>query len=343
MHTPEELLKRRANTVSNHPVSIFPDTSWNECREEMLKNLKEEDISNFLTWSVVARTMFFRLQSFVPFYHLREKGEWNKWREAMKESPVGSPLSSFLYPESSENIIHQARHLARLVEKTSCEIEKLEEIIEVGGGYGCVCRLVFRLGFRGRYILYDLPEFTYLQEYYLSQIDVTPKPKIFFNEISEEQNCIVILDDFKLLKNQIDIDNRKRKSNLFMGMWSLSEMPEYSREKLFEIFKLKPLKYYLFGYSPRYKQLGRSLPENCFDNTEYFKRFASQKGDYKWTFWRVDYLRGDQTYLIGEINDVKIAEDEEKQRIIQEDIAKAGREKAEFLSWRKEKEENEEG
>ena len=43
-------------------------------------------------------------------------------------------------------------------------------IVEFGGGYGSMCRLLHKLGFSGQYFIYDLPEFVALQRYFLKSI-----------------------------------------------------------------------------------------------------------------------------------------------------------------------------
>jgi hypothetical protein len=40
-------------------------------------------------------------------------------------------------------------------------------IVEFGGGFGSMCRLIGALGFRGRYVIFDLPPVLALQRYYL--------------------------------------------------------------------------------------------------------------------------------------------------------------------------------
>ena len=44
---------------------------------------------------------------------------------------------------------------------------KSEFIVEFGGGYGCLCHSVHGAGFKGRYVIFDLPVFTAVQTFYL--------------------------------------------------------------------------------------------------------------------------------------------------------------------------------
>jgi hypothetical protein len=53
-------------------------------------------------------------------------------------------------------------------------------IIEFGGGFGSMCRLVHALGFRGQHIIFDLPPVWALQRYYL---------RLHGIEVDDSGNC----------------------------------------------------------------------------------------------------------------------------------------------------------
>ena len=69
----------------------------------------------------------------------------------------------------SRNHIHQAYHLLRWQEETGKRIADMQTIYEFGGGYGATALVANRLGFTGKYYIYDLPEFALLQQWYLEQ------------------------------------------------------------------------------------------------------------------------------------------------------------------------------
>lgn len=136
------------------------------------------------------------------------------------------------YPELSMNLVHQTYHIHQWEQATGRRINTLDTIVEFGGGYGAMCLLCHRLGFEGKYIIYDLPEFSLLQEYYLSQ--------------------------FGLLANVTWNPKKKPKPvDLFMALYSLSEVkPELREEKLVRADS------YLFLYSGKWE---------AWDNVEYFQ------------------------------------------------------------------------
>lgn len=135
-------------------------------------------------------------------------------------------------PELSMNLIHQAYHIQQWEQATGQRINTLDTIVEFGGGYGAMCLLCHRLGFGGKYIIYDLPEFSLLQEYYLSQ--------------------------FGLLANVTWNPVKKPKPvDLFMALYSLSEVEPGLREE-----KLVRAESYLYLYSGQWE---------AWDNVEYFQ------------------------------------------------------------------------
>lgn len=81
----------------------------------------------------------------------------------------------FFIEPLTNNLIHQAYHLQQYEQTTGKRIEDLKSIVEFGGGYGAMCLLIHELGFKGKYVIYDLPEFSLLQEYYLSQYGIKPE------------------------------------------------------------------------------------------------------------------------------------------------------------------------
>ena len=249
-------------------LDILVTPFWDELRHELRRDLLEKDISNFFGWKII-RTMFYSQTVKEPLEYLQKRFDWPQWKKAIERAPIGKPKSCSLFPESNENIIHQAHHIAQLLDKTGCKIEELDEIVEFGGGYGCMCRLFFRLGFKGKYIIYDLPELLVLQEYFLSQTVGI-------------QN-ITFVHDPNMLEKQIS------GNNLFIATWSLSETDFDLREKVFSI--LNSPKYFLIAYRGVFKGI---------NNTEYFAKFVQKRFNYMWHDWKVPYLPGNEHYLIGE-------------------------------------------
>jgi hypothetical protein len=52
------------------------------------------------------------------------------------------------------------------------KLDVIDSIVEFGGGYGTMACIARKLGFTGEYIIYDFPEFSALQDYYLSNVGI---------------------------------------------------------------------------------------------------------------------------------------------------------------------------
>jgi hypothetical protein len=63
--------------------------------------------------------------------------------------------------------MEHALHLFRFHSRLGSYLHDADCIVEFGGGFGSMCRLIGALGFRGRYVIFDLPPVLALQRYYL--------------------------------------------------------------------------------------------------------------------------------------------------------------------------------
>ena len=159
------------------------------------------DLENFITWEPVQNTMF-HLAKPAELEYLKSTKDWPIWEKAITETPVGNPPNNL-------NLIHQAYSLARYLEYYNGigELKNIQSIVEIGGGYGCMRRLIHELGFRGTYTIFDFPEFIALQKYYLDQNNIPTK----FTTKPEE-----LIADF------------------YIALWSVSEMPLDQRDAVLQ-------------------------------------------------------------------------------------------------------------
>lgn len=200
-----------------------PPFSWARHRYELWHHVqREDDPTQFLRWSTVEGTM---VVGDVP--HIREelevlKAEVPNWRNITKATGFGG--ERLLEDDISPNLVHQAYHLHVFKNLTGRSLRDMDTIIEIGGGFGAMAVAAHRFGFRGVYYIYDLPEFSLLQEYYLNRVAAGAYVK--FATIGED-----IPDE----------------SDLLVGMWSLGEMPTGERERVLD-FNIS--RNYLLAYMP---------------------------------------------------------------------------------------------
>ena len=165
-------------------TSVVPsEATWfgnmNRLRELVLNS----DPREFLRWDVIQKTMFVAYSDYLykELKYLKHLADWKtRWHDAIKESSAGHPTPFVFYPASSGNLIHHAYHVAQFEEKTEIHVDKMDCILEFGGGYGSMCRLFHTLGFKGKYVIFDLPSFSGLQKYYLKTLGIPVQSGVDF-------------------------------------------------------------------------------------------------------------------------------------------------------------------
>lgn len=239
-------------------------TGWNDNIAELSEHITNDDIQKFLKWRVVKYTMFVGNSPYIAkelFFLLTHN--WKKWKRGIHEHSFGSPTPFILYPWSSGNLIHNAHHLAQFENITHQNITDFDYVFEFGGGYGSMARLFHNLGFKGKYIIYDLPEFSQLQKIYLDKIGM--KNVEFVTRIE-------------------GIPNSNGKV-FFIATWSLSEAPLDLRNQILDKVTANS---YLFAYQ-------RSF--DVFNNIDYFNKFRNEL-KLKWYDSEIKHIP-DNYYLFG--------------------------------------------
>lgn len=182
------------------------DTIWGRHRNSLRTRLIHDDLNAFCNWSTVVATMFVGDVPFVSkeFAELRNADDWARWELALRETGVGSPPILPYHTSTSANRVHQCYHLYQFEKHTERHIEDFEgPIVEFGGGYGLMCAIIRSLGYKGEYIIYDLPEFSLLQQFYLDGIPAT----------------------FRYSDERGRFDVPPRTADILIALFSLSECP----------------------------------------------------------------------------------------------------------------------
>lgn len=226
------------------PKTELKPPHWDYWRSDLWQRAQTQDPKKFWEWPCIFHTM---CQNHWPDSIKYEFSEIFKAGVRLYQACLiphfgpDDPLESIggIQSSFSMNLIHQAYHLHQWEQATGQRINQLDTIVEFGGGYGAMALLCHRLGFEGKYVIYDLPEFSLLQQYYLSQFG---------------------------LGNTVEW-NPKRKPkdiDLFMALYSLSEVEPKERDDSF----LDSAKSCLLLYSGQWEQ---------WDNVNYFQYRMSTK------------------------------------------------------------------
>lgn len=183
-----------------------------------------DDPSTFYDWPEIQSTMLVHNAPWVSV-------EWETIRNLPRYSRLLADVTlpdKFRYRGgSTQNTTHHTYSLFKWELHTGKKIEDLEYIVEFGGGYGNMCRLIQNMGFRGQYMIIDLPIFTRLQEYYLRSNGV------------HMENIIWGQPE--------DVGS----TDLLIGLWSISEIPLEERSKVLSIDR----KHHLLAISHEFEEI----------------------------------------------------------------------------------------
>ena len=247
----------------------FP--SWVADAAEVDRIARANDLCVFLRWEPILRTMFVESPAWIAVELdalLGDDAKWGTgWRVALREDQVGSPRPCSFYPESSGNLIHHAYHVLQMERVFSLRVSDYQTIVEFGGGYGSLCRLIHRLGFTGEYLIYDLPPFAALQRRYLDAVGIMGV------KCAEGPGTVI---------SQGEIS-----PSLFIATWSLSETPIEVREAVTR--GLCNFDNVLIAYQESFYGI---------DNVTYFRDLARRADTFIWRYEEITHLPGNY-YLFG--------------------------------------------
>ena len=236
--------------AENEEVVSAADT-WRGFSDELARHAVADDPREFLQWPVVRKSMFVSNARYIAdeWRYLRGLPEWGaRWRDALRESPIGRPRPYPRYPKSSGNLIHHAYSVARFELETGIKVSDLGLVYEFGGGYGSMARLFRQLGFQGVYLIQDLPAFSALQRFYLGSLGYIAEGK--------PTKCF---SGFDQLRDQL-AEVAGASPKLFLATWSVSESPIDIREQVLE--HLQSFDYLLIALQHKFEDI---------DNLKYFQ------------------------------------------------------------------------
>lgn len=233
---------------------------WSGYLHSFRKHVENDDIKEFLRWPTIRAVMFVGNVEWVHDEVDALMGgplTWPRWRHAIREDSFGTPARLPWMLETSGNMIHQAYHLFQWEQTTGKTVDGLNRIVEFGGGYGAMARIIRRLGFKGEYIIYDLPELAALQSYYLSNVGVPSTIHVTNG------------NDF----------HEPPEADLLISCYSLGEAPAGLRDAFLE----HPFRSYLIASQDEWED------RNLY---EFFNGFMDVHPELKWKTWPNPFLGG---------------------------------------------------
>ena len=288
-----EMIEHLRNDIKNLPVlelkQSSADNEWIKHRMKLRSFILQNDPRFFLNWDLIRKTMFVGNASYIAneIEYLKRCEDWHsRYEKAISENNIGLPHRYSKYKQSSANLIHHAYSIHQFEDKTTVHVNTLEFVLECGGGYGSMCRLFYNMGFKGKYVIFDLDEFSALQKYFLKSSGYNVMD---IDEISNSNSGIFCISDL----NQLQILLQNEKQDLFLANWSISETSKEFRQKFINC--IPEFSSYFIAYQ---KQFGE------VDNIDFFSSFARDKKNQKWQNLEIPHLKCNY-YLIGSKKDIK--------------------------------------
>lgn len=291
--TSEQLKLTEALRVQFEKLPVYPvensglttsEAEWNRNMNRLRELILTSDPVEFLRWDVIRYTMFLASGKIIAdeLNEIKTYPPWkSKWRDLVREDRIGNPIPYLFYPSSSGNRIHHLYHLMRFEKSASAEINSFNTVFEFGGGYGSLCRLIHRLSFKGKYIIFDLPHFSLLQQYYLTLLDIKVRQPSGYNNTDDGVFCISSFNELDMVMKHVNT------KSLFIATWSLSESPLEVREKI--VPHISSFKNVLIGFQNRFGEM---------NNYNYFKTLTDNLPEYNWKYQGIPALK-DNNYLFG--------------------------------------------
>ncbi len=281
----EQLRARFSGFPVHETAGATPSAaSWLSNMNRLRQLVLSQDPREFLRWDVIINTMFVGNVPFVrsELNYLKERPDWDsRWRSAIAESTAGHPGPCVFHSGSSGNLIHHAYHVAQWEQATGIKPSDLDLIVEFGGGYGSMCRLHHQLGFRGQYVIFDLPSFSALQTFYLQQLGL----KVANAKESDAAANVLCTSEVAELRSLLR--GAAERKSLFIATWSLSETPLTVRLGVMPL--LEQCSNYLLAYQDQFEEV---------DNVSFFTAWQASMPHVEWQSQTIPHLAGNR-YLFG--------------------------------------------
>jgi len=216
------------NNLKKYDIDQFTTPLWENYNTKLEKVFLPYPPFSFLRDPIIMSTMFVTsggrwLKEELTF--LEKKNSKDKLKFLLQEEYVGMPLLLNFTYSTSHNSIHHLYHLIRFLDKTKCNLDQINTIVEWGGGYGNMAKIFKRLkSTPSTYIIIDTPLFSSIQWLYLATI------------LGEESVNLLQNYEDSIHAGKINlipicfVDRHKISADLFISTWALSESSKFSQD-----------------------------------------------------------------------------------------------------------------
>ena len=237
--------------------------NWAAKARKMIADSETQPLDEFLHWDTYLDMC--QLDCHHAWYAaLRASPDWeSRWRTLSTRSPYGRSWDYDRDPNVSPNSVQHAYHLFQFEQATGKRFtDDVDAILEVGGGYGNVARMLHVDGWRGPYVIVDLPHVLEFQRLFLTLngIPVRDFDGSLFDGVTlaVEEAIPAVLEALA------------GKKIAFWSTWALSETTLEFRAKFFPRLHAQCAQYLLASQW--------TYPVFEIDNAAYFKQFMDDAG-----------------------------------------------------------------
>ena len=205
------------------------ETFWSEMRQVFAHDFATLPKERFKVWASVWTVPFLSRTRYIECLQvvLNKMSEDELYREALKEPMIGITQEDLMYVGAFDNFPTTMNRVLVMANLLFCgftaeKLQKMDKIVELGAGIGDMADVIYKLGFKGEYTIFDFPEIHNIQRWYHTKLGHKNISYVSnFEELNEADLCI--------------------------ATWSLTEMPLDLRDQI--MHKIGNTKNYLIAYS----------------------------------------------------------------------------------------------
>ena len=232
----KKILEKSKKIIINEKNLKKTHINFNQQISHLLKSI---NLKNFLRKNFIQKIFFLQNRLFVfrELSVLKNSRKWKWYKKLLVEDHVGNPIRYFLYLKSSGNRINHVYHLHVMENELKIDLKKdVKSIFEFGAGYGLMARIFSKINLKIGYVCFDTKHVNLLQYYYL-----------------KHNNLDVGFSKKRRVYLESNLKNIKKKNDLFIANWSLSETPISYRKKL--ISRMLESKYIFISFQHQFEEI----------------------------------------------------------------------------------------
>jgi hypothetical protein len=214
---------RLAASAGAGPEGAPSTYAWGDWEREVADRFRDGLTVDFLRDPTLAHTMFFGATGRLSERLARVRAAFpgGVAEDLLLEDAVGRPPLVDRETMTSANRAHHAYHLATHAMVTGRSLFGARTVVEWGGGYGSMARIVRRMNRAQTYVILDLPALSAVQWVYLSALE------------GEDATHLVTADDPTIREGRVNLVSSTfalehlpaLTADAFITTWALTESP----------------------------------------------------------------------------------------------------------------------